>query len=190
MWRRRRKSRAALVVEAAPVLGGAVLGASLMYLFDPVRGVRRRALLRDRGRRQLRLAGAGVAGVAADFGRRSRGAAASLLARYHREEVVGDDRLEARVRARLGRLVSHPGSIDVVVHGGRVTLLGQVLAAEVDGLLEGVRRVRGVDQVIDELEVHESGAHVPALQGGTPRRSGAARRGGLLRRGGRAPRSR
>jgi hypothetical protein len=120
-------------------------------------------------------------------GRRSRGAVAELLSRYRAEEVVGDDLLEARVRARLGRLVSHPGSVEVVVHGGRVTLIGPVLAEEVGTLLAGVRRVRGVEAVIDELEAHESGARVPGLQGG-------ARRAQALRSrftpGGRAPRTR
>jgi hypothetical protein len=182
----RERPRSALR-EVAPLLGGMALGASLMYLLDPVRGARRRALLRDGGRRRVRQAGAGIAGVAGDVGRRSRGAVAELLSRYRAEEVVGDDLLEARVRARLGRLVSHPGSIEVVVHGGRVTLVGPVLAEEVAPLLDGVRRVRGVEAVIDELEAHRSGAHVPGLQGGAPRAQGRPRR---FTPGGREPRTR
>jgi uncharacterized membrane protein len=44
-----------------------------------------------------------------------------------------------------------------------------VLAREVDRLLSAVRRVRGVEDIENRLEVHESATDVPALQGGTGR---------------------
>jgi uncharacterized membrane protein len=51
-----------------------------------------------------------------------------------------------------------------------VTLGGHVLAAEVDELIDRVKRVRGVRDVRNELEVHRTANGVPALQGaGRPR---------------------
>lgn len=151
------------------LIGGMALGVGLMYLLDPDRGTRRRALLRDRTVHTRRKVADGIAVTARDVRNRSQGAVASVRSRIRREQV-GDEILEQRVRAELGRVVSHPGAINVTTHDGRVTLGGPVLADELDALLSRVRRVRGVDEVINELEVHETAGSVPALQGeGRPR---------------------
>ena len=66
----------------------------------------------------------------------------------------------------MGRFVSHPGSIGVVVHGGRVVLSGPILAHEVDGLLAAVARVPGVQCVEERLDRHEHPDGISGLQGG------------------------
>src|SRR4051812_46828809 len=92
--------------ESRLLVGGVAMGAGLMYVLDPGRGARRRALLRDRGRRTVRRAGSGIEPTARDVRQRVRGVVAGTRRRWRRESV-GDEVLEARVRTELGRLVSH-----------------------------------------------------------------------------------
>jgi hypothetical protein len=83
-----------------------------------------------------------------------------------RRRACGDDVVVERVRATLGRAVSHPRAIDVRVADGVVTLRGPIIQDEVSRLLRAVERVRGVREVVAELEEHEQAGNVPALQGG------------------------
>jgi hypothetical protein len=75
-----------------------------------------------------------------------------------------DQILEERTRSALGRYVAHAGAIQVTVRDGAVHLEGPVLASEADRVRRIVRRVRGVRQLDDRLEVHER-PDVPSLQG-------------------------
>lgn len=79
-----------------------------------------------------------------------------------------DQILVERVRAALGRAVSHPGAIDVSVANGRVVLNGPVLAHEHDRLLHAIQAVRGVEEIEDKLESHSQAGRISALQGGRP----------------------
>ena len=146
------------------LITGVVVGAGAMYLLDPDRGARRRSLLRDQGVHAGHKIGEGLVATARDARNRSRGTAAALRARLKADEAEGDV-LHERIRSAIGRVVSHPGAITVIVTGERVTLTGQVLATEVDALIRKVRRVRGVAEVRNELEIHRNAARVSALQG-------------------------
>jgi uncharacterized membrane protein len=139
-----------------------------MFWLDPRSGRRRRALLQDwLGKTTTELNDAvGVAGR--DVQHRARGLRARLKWLF-RHENVPDDVLAERVRAALGRAVSHPGAIEVAVSQGRVTLMGSVLTDEVPDLIDTVCSVRGVGDVVEELAAHESATGVPELQGGRPR---------------------
>ena len=97
--------------------------------------------------------------------------AAGLLARARgvlRRQPVDDGVLVERVRAKLGRLVSHPHAVDVNAIDGYVRLRGAVLQSEVPRLVRAVARVPGVRDVINALNVRLS-ADNPALQGGRTR---------------------
>ncbi|HEX6615034.1 MAG TPA: SRPBCC family protein [Gemmatimonadales bacterium] len=144
---------------------GLALGAGLMYLLDPNRGARRRNTMRDKVVHARRLAREGWDATSHDLANRSRGLAAAARSRLS-PDGADDWVVEQRVRAALGRVVSHPSAIAVNASEGRVTLSGPVLADEVEGLLACARTVRGVEAVENRLAVHESGEHVPALQGG------------------------
>jgi hypothetical protein len=74
--------------------------------------------------------------------------------------------LVERVRAKLGRYVSHPRAIEVYANDHRVYLGGPILADEVEQLLEAARTVPGVCAVENHLDVHEHAGNVSALQGG------------------------
>lgn len=149
-------------------LTGAIAGAGLMYFLDPERGRRRRALMRDRGAHLRREVDRAAGVVARDIQNRAEGVVAEVRSRLQ-PDAGDDDTLRERVRAELGRVVSHPGAIEVWVESGRVTLSGPVLADEVDRLISRVRSVRGVESVENRLEVHESPGNIPALQGGKRR---------------------
>jgi osmotically-inducible protein OsmY len=150
------------------LVSGIGIGATLMYLLDPDRGKRRRALVRDRAVHALHETEDTIRTTARHMGFRARGLAARTRARFTHEEVT-DEVLAERVRSRLGRAVSHPRSIDVEVIQGHVTLRGPVLARDVARLLKSVASVRGVTGVENRMEVHEEEGSVPGLQSGAPK---------------------
>lgn len=144
--------------------GGLGLGAGLMYLLDPQRGGRRRALLRDKAVHATKVGRDGLGKTSRDLAHRSKGLLAETRSTLRREEPT-DELLADRVRSRLGRLVTHPSAVEVTARDGRVTLSGPVLATELDRLLSGVEKVRGVREVENRLEAHERPGDVPGLQG-------------------------
>jgi osmotically-inducible protein OsmY len=144
---------------------GLLAGAGVMYLLDPDRGGRRRALVRDRAARARHKLGDGLDTTARDLSNRAKGTAAALRSRFQRESVE-DEILQERVRSAMGHAVSHPGAIETIVSDGRVTLRGTALERELDDLLRTVGRVRGVSDVVNELAVHREPGGVPSLQGG------------------------
>jgi uncharacterized membrane protein len=150
------------------LLGGIGLGMGLMYMLDPDRGRRRRALLRDKLVHANHVLNNAASTTARDLGHRASGLWAEGQHLFEREEVAADV-LTARVRAHLGRVVSHPHAVQVSVEDGRVTLRGPVLADEVDELLCCVAKVRGVNEVENLLTVHQTPDGVSGLQGGRPR---------------------
>jgi uncharacterized membrane protein len=103
-----------------------------------------------------------------DLSHRIEGTLAVARSAYNGRRVE-DSVLAERVRAALGRVVSHPGAIDVEVSNGRAKLSGAVLAEEVPQLLRAIRATQGVVAVEDKLSVHEDSKGVSALQGGRPR---------------------
>ena len=137
------------------LLVGLGLGAAVMYLLDPGAGRRRRAVARDKALSTFKTTGGSVAKKSRDLGNRTRGLVAEAGSRLRREQA--DDRvLGERVRSELGHVVSHPSGIDVTVREGRATLSGHLLAGEHEPLLLAVVRVRGISDVEDRLQVHES----------------------------------
>ena len=148
-----------------PSFGTAMLlGAALMYFLDPAQGRRRRASVRDQAlhARRVERAAAGKAGR--DLSQRVRGLLKSLeLPR--RKDAVEDAKLEARVRARLGHLTSHPGAIHVEAHDGNILVRGPILAHEHDRVVRAIAAVPGVCDVVDRLLVREQAGSEPALQG-------------------------
>lgn len=150
---------------------GTGIGAGLMYYFDPDRGRRRRAMVRDQMSHGLHKAVAGLDATSRDVVNRVRGTGA-MARSWVRGGPVSDDVLVQRVRSTIGRIVGHPASIDVVARNGVVTLGGPILADEVNKLLTRVASVRGVKSVEDRLEVHEQAGNVPGLQGRPAARAG------------------
>jgi uncharacterized membrane protein len=149
-------------------LGGAAVGVALMYFLDPNSGRRRRARTRDKAVHAARVVSEGAKVTALDTVHRAQGAWAEARRMFSHEEV-DDDVLVERVRAELGRVVSHPHAIEAATNGGHLTLIGPILSYEVRPLLRAVRRVPGVRAVSDQLTVYSEPGNLPALQGGEPR---------------------
>ncbi len=148
------------------LIGGAALGAGLMYFLDPGRGRRRRAHVRDKAIHFWKRSGDALDTTGRNLRDRIVGLTAEARSVFGREEEEIDDRqLADRVRSRMGRIVSHPRAVDVTVHHGRVTLSGPILHNEADRLVATVSGIGGVKGVENRLEVHRE-RDIPALQGG------------------------
>jgi BON domain len=145
---------------------GLGLATAATFFLDPDRGKRRRALLRDKLFWCTRKTGEGFRVTARDFNNRMQGISSTLKSKFTSkpdDDVVIVD----RVRSKLGRVVSHPHAIHVTSSAGNVTLSGPILENEVDELLTCVKRVHGVNEVTNNLEVHKQAGNHPSLQGGT-----------------------
>lgn len=148
---------------------GVGLGAALMYFLDPRQGRRRRSLLRDQVVSAWSKSSQAAETVWRDMRQRTEGALAELLATL-RSRPLPDDLLTRRVRARMGRYVSHPSSIEVTAHEGHVTLSGVIVEGEDAKLISAVQGVRGVRSVSSALNVERSSTSTPTLQGEGRRR--------------------
>ncbi|MFY9608842.1 MAG: SRPBCC family protein [Blastocatellia bacterium] len=152
--------------KTTAVISGLGIGAGLMYIFDPDRGKRRRAQVRDKVRHVANKTDDAIGKTSRDLANRVSGIVAEAEALFSPRGKASDEVLVARVRSKLGRVVSHASSIEVKAEVGRVTLSGPILAKELDRLLERVRAIRGVACVENRLEVHEQAGTVSGLQGG------------------------
>ena len=152
------------------VLAGLGIGAGLMYFLDPDRGRRRRALVRDQVAHAGHLASEAAAATTRDASHRMAGVAARVRG-IAADDHADNDVLVERVRAQLGRVVSHPRAIDVLASDGIVTLRGPILREEVGRLCRAVENIKGVRDVVNELDEHDEPGNVPALQGESRRSS-------------------
>src|SRR3954470_2246907 len=151
------------------LLWSAAAGAAAMYFLDPQSGRRRRARTRGKAESAARRVRDAYEVTTRDTAQRVHGLLAETQG-WLRREPVSDEVLASRVRACLGRYVSHPHAIEVAASDGRVTLSGPILAHEVKALIAAVRHVRGVGGVVNRLEAHTEPGDISSLQGGVERR--------------------
>ena len=145
------------------LLMGIGIGATLMFFLDANRGARRRALVRDKSIKATRRLREAVEGHAEDTTNRVKGKAAEARASISGSQPT-NHQLTSHVRSELGHRVEHAKAIRVTSDDGLVTLRGFVLRDELDDVLDTVRSVRGVREVISQLEVRETPGDIPALQ--------------------------
>jgi uncharacterized membrane protein len=170
--------------------GGMMLGAGLMYFLDPVRGRRRRARVNEVVHHAERVERELFAKASRDAQQRVVGLTERV--KHRPSPDAPDTVITQRVRARLGRAVSHARAIDVMVLDGRAIVSGPILEREAATAIAITRKTRGVIDVIDRLERHMHPGRVAELQGeGRPPRrargtwppvlqAGATGAGGLL----------
>lgn len=154
-----------MIENRGAMLTGLGIGAGLMFFLDPAQGRRRRALVRDQCVRAGHLTRDAAEATGRDMANRASGVAARLR-RTANPTPVDDQVLVERVRAQMGRAVSHPRAIDVSSAGGVVTLSGPIPEAEVDALCKAVCRVKGVTDVVNRLDVRSDASSAPSLPGG------------------------
>jgi osmotically-inducible protein OsmY len=121
----------------------AVIGAALVYFFDPQQGAKRRAMARDKVMSFVRKAPSGTSGL-------------------EQAKSVDDHALQAKVESEVFRPADAPkGNVDVNVENGVVYLRGQVEQPElIQDLEQRVRAVQGVREVENLLRV--PGSEAPA----------------------------
>ena len=148
------------------IIGGAGIGAATMFLLDPDRGRRRRALMQDQAVKAGHKISEAADATARDVRNRSFGLFSEIGSWFAERPVdEADQAVLSRVRSNLGMLVHHPRSIKVSVHRGTVTLEGPILQDEVDQIRRMISRIPGVRHVDDRLEVHQQDDGIPGLQG-------------------------
>ena len=131
------------------IVGIALAGAA-MYFFDPVSGRRRRLLMRDELTKAARWLDDGTRRTRHDLSHRAQHIAMRLKA-----ERPSERKVFTSLRGALKRTASHPRAIGVALRDGHVILRGDVLAHEIDHILEAVRSVPGVRVVTDHLTPRE-----------------------------------
>jgi osmotically-inducible protein OsmY len=144
-------------------LAGFVVGGITVALLDPRRGAARRALLRDKALSAAKDVAETGSRRARDLRQRLRGVVYEAKARMA-EQDVADDILVERVRAQIGRPVSHPRAIEVRAQNGRVVLSGPILAEEAEDLIRRVSAIPGVRSIESQLELHSEPGDDPSLQ--------------------------
>ena len=141
-------------------MGGIALGAVAMYLADPVQGRRRRALLQDKFTHVTHSTSRLMDQTLHDAHNRWSGLQASamrvLLPRQ--AKPIDDHVLEARVRSRLGRAMSHMHDVEVRAHQGAVTLSGHLDREEQEKVIRLVAAIPGVESVNGPPQAQTEGA--------------------------------
>ncbi|MFN8451400.1 MAG: YtxH domain-containing protein [Anaerolineae bacterium] len=147
---------------------GMLGGAALMYLFDPDRGVHRRAALREQATRVA----ADVSESVQETTERVRDEVSRVVSEAEGSieqaadqvrSAVGEAKsstvelaLDALVRAEVARNVSSPDAVVVVVDDGVVSLSGKILASEAQTLVEKIQALPGAVSVQNHLEIHDA----------------------------------
>lgn len=150
------------------LLTGAGLGAGAVYFLNRQRSGRLRGLARDKVVHAAIKTEEAMGKIARDSRNRLQGFAANLRSLFV-ERGADDVVLAERVRSQIGRVSSHPASVDVRVENGRVILYGPSLAAEVDRLIKKVSSMKGIKEVENRLEAHQEPGNIPGLQGAPAR---------------------
>jgi uncharacterized membrane protein len=140
-----------------------------MFFFDPDKGRRRRALVRDKAvHASTQVTDIATKG-ARDLANRGTAMTGRVRSMFNKRPAT-DKVLVERVRSKMGRYTAHPGAIDVTAAEGQVTLSGSILAHEHDPLIEGISQVPGVRDILDQLTIYETAEGISELQGGRERR--------------------
>jgi osmotically-inducible protein OsmY len=139
------------------LISGLGIGAGLMYILDPEKGKRRRGLARDKVKHTMHETVDKVQKATHNISNHAHGISHAVTtavgALFFGEQVL-DNVLVARVRSKIGRVVSHPGAIRVTAKNGRVTLSGAISVTEAEALIKCVSSVRGVTEVEELLHIH------------------------------------
>ena len=130
--------------NASTAIGALAAGATTMFLLDPAQGRRRRAMVRDKMVRAGRVPTDATGVIARDVANRAQGMLAATRSRLRREEDLSPEKIKARARAVLGRVVSQPRAISVDSADGTLIVSRYILEREVEPLLRALQGVFGV----------------------------------------------
>jgi uncharacterized membrane protein len=133
------------------LLGGAAGGAAAWYFLDGENGGRRRAAFARKAQKLGREIAKGAELSLRDVENRVSGLARQTWTSFIRPPL--DDRVQVeRVRARMGRIVSHPHKIHVTADNGVITLWGEAAEQDARRLVEAVAAMPGIRSVQNEID--------------------------------------
>lgn len=136
-------------------IGGAAIGAAVLYFSGTQRGYRHQMALRNRIGMKDKTANK-IELTARDFSLRWQGLRSRLGHMLRAGQQMDDVALEERVYERLKAVVSNPRMIEISAHAGCVTLSGELAASEKLRLMREVCAINGVQKIDDRLEVKSS----------------------------------
>ncbi len=137
---------------------GLLAGATLMYFFDGDSGARRRSLTHDKLSHLKRVSKTRLTKRSRDVNNRIIGFFTELQNMFsYSDEAVDDAILEGRIRAKIGRVLTHPKMVHIECHDGHVQMSGYAIGREVPILYDVIRRVRGVKNITSNnvVPVHD-----------------------------------
>lgn len=140
-----------------------------MYFFDPQRGRRRRALVRDKVDHAAHRIGDEMRKTSTDLRNRARGLVYEAASALQKTPPPSDNVLKERVRAASGHAVRHPGKLDVEVRQGVVTVRGNLSDQEHSSLIRRIGKVSGIQDIRDEISPD-----------GAPERNGQSKTNGRI----------
>ncbi len=143
---------------------GALVGAALVYLFDPQSGRRRRALLRDRSASFVRRGGRKSARMGRTVAAEAYGVSQKVQHLKEEPKEFDDATLAQKVQSEIFRDADVPkGQINVNAEEGVIVLRGEVERPElIEELVEKTRQVQGVREVQNLL--HLPGTPTPVKE--------------------------
>jgi hypothetical protein len=131
---------------------GVAAGTTAAFFLDPIQGRQRRAWVMAQERRRL----GGITDHGVKLGRRVKhkifGKATEWVSRLN-ERPVTDEVLRDRIRSAFGHVTHHARDIQSSVEDGVVRLSGSCMEDELPALMKCVRRIKGVQRVINQLEI-------------------------------------
>lgn len=130
--------------EINMLLAGVAIGALAAIFLDPVRGPARRAKARDKAFAAAHRISERAARRALDVRQRAHG---RIYETRHKHERVDDDTLIERVRAQLGKRASNIHQLAVSASNGVVAITGPVKPEDRAGIIDILRKTRGVVDV-------------------------------------------
>jgi hypothetical protein len=142
--------------QTACALGAMALGAGLVWMFDPRVGRSRRTWLRDKTMKWARNTGDLMNHSGRRVADHLRGTVAETRRKF-RGEPVSDEKLVARVRSELGRVVHDMSTLQITASDGHVTIVGQCEPSQAREIVECTEQIIGVRSVDTQL----SGAYNP-----------------------------
>jgi len=124
-----------------------------MYLLDPDRGRRRRALIRGKIEHATNEAEELAGKTSRDLRNRAQGVMAEIESSFTDEDIPNDVLVE-RVRVAMGKVPGDHSAIEITANNGIVTV-GEASANDLPDLLAALREVRGVRDMVSELRVQD-----------------------------------
>jgi uncharacterized membrane protein len=135
--------------------GGVATAAAAIFFLDDKHGRDRRAKAGQGARKIAAGIAQGATLATRDTQHRLLGAAKHAWFTL-RQQPCDDRILVERIRSRMGRIVSRPHDIHVASDGGTVTLWGHATEVEAHALVDSVRGMRGVREIMDHLDIREA----------------------------------